>query len=393
MECYIIDTLIGIFALDNGGNLLNYRDFNKDLQKSINFFMNLDQKELSEEYLNLLKELKNSGFDVFIYDNENLAEITVDKIDLTRKLDTSSLEFKNFRLNLIKRLKSIGLVYSEDEISKRYKEISQELIRQKVREAGEKKDKSIIQVIETLDTLKDTISQFSSRLREWYGLHFPELTDIIIEDNIVLAKIVAKIGNRKNYEEKTFQEEFEFPQQLIKKLINMSKKSMGANIDLKMVKEFANQILLLDEYRKSLESHLETLMAATAPNIQAIVGSLIGAKLIAKAGNLRKLAFMPASRIQLLGAETALYRHLKTGQKLPKHGIIFQWQQIRGNPPWIRGNIARLIAGKLGLAAKVDYFSGDFIGDQYAQEIEEKIEEIKEKYPTAPERKPKKKRK
>jgi nucleolar protein 56 len=193
MECYIIDTLIGIFALDNGGNLLNYRDFNKDLQKSINFFMNLDQGELSEEYLNLLKELKNSGFDVFIYDNENLAEITVDKIDLTRKLDTSSLEFKNFRLNLIKRLKSIGLVYSEDEISKRYKEISQELIRQKVREAGEKKDKSIIQVIETLDTLKDTISQFSSRLREWYGLHFPELTDIIIEDNIVLAKIVGGI--------------------------------------------------------------------------------------------------------------------------------------------------------------------------------------------------------
>jgi len=382
MKCYIIDTLIGLFAQDNQGNLLNFRIFNDQTEKAINFFKKLDQGEILEEYLNLLDELKNSGFDTFIFDNENLETMTSEKLNLNTKLEPSSLEFKNFRSNLLEKLKTIGLIYTEQEIKKRYKKISQELIRQKVREAGEEKDIFIVQVIEILDSLKETISQFSSRLREWYGLHFPELTDRIIEDNILLAEIVAKIGNRKNYNEEVFKNRFEIPQRLIEKLINMSKKSMGADINLKMVKDFAQQILSINNYRITLESYLEDLMSTTAPNIQAIVGSLIGAKLIAKAGNLRKLAFMPASRIQLLGAETALYRHLKSGQKLPKHGIIFQWQQIRGNPPWIRGNIARLIAGKLGLAAKIDYFSGDFVGEEYAKEIEEKIEEIKKKYPT-----------
>jgi len=392
MKCYIIDTLIGLFAVDNGGNLLSYRDFNNETQKAINFFNNIDQGELSEEYLNLLNELKNSGFDEFIFDNETLETITSDKVKVATKLDPSSLEFKNFRLNLIEKLSTIGLKFNENEIKQKFKEISEELIRQKVREAGERKDISIVQVIETLETLKETISQFSSRLREWYGLHFPELTDKIIEDNIILAEIVANIGNRKNYNKEIFQKQFEFQPWLIDKLLDMSNKSMGADIDLKMVKDFAGQILSMNNYRERLESHLEDLMTITAPNIQAIVGSLIGAKLIAKAGSLRKLAFMPASRIQLLGAETALYRHLKTGDKLPKHGLIFQWQQIRSNPPWIRGNIARLISGKLALAAKVDYFSGDFIGDEYAREIEEKIEEIKKKYPEPPKRKSKKKR-
>ncbi len=393
MKCYIIDTLIGLFAQDNQGNLLNFRNFNDQTESAINFFTKLDQGELLEEYINLLDELTNSGFDTFIFDNENLKAATSEKLHINAKLEPSSLEFKNFRSNLLEKLKTIGLNYTEQEIKKRYKKISQELIRQKVREAGEEKDIFIVQVIEILDSLKEAISQFSSRLREWYGLHFPELTDRIIEDNILLAEIVAKVGNRKNYNEEVFKNGFEIPQRLIEKLINMSTKSMGADINLKMVKDFAQQILSINNYRISLESYLEDLMSITAPNIQAIVGSLIGAKLIAKAGNLRKLAFMPASRIQLLGAETALYRHLKSGQKLPKHGIIFQWQQIRGNPPWIRGNIARLIAGKLGLAAKIDYFSGDFGGEEYAKEIEEKIEEIKKKYPTPPERKPKKKRK
>ncbi|GAG60795.1 unnamed protein product [marine sediment metagenome] len=96
---------------------------------------------------------------------------------------------------------------------------------------------------------------------------------------------------------------------------------------------------------------------------------------------MKKLAFMPASRIQLLGAEKALYRFLKTGEKRPKHGLIFQWNQIRSAKPWIRGKIARVVAGKIGLAAKIDFFSGEFIGEKFAKEIELKINEIEVKYP------------
>jgi nucleolar protein 56 len=126
------------------------------------------------------------------------------------------------------------------------------------------------------------------------------------------------------------------------------------------------------------------LVEKFAPNINFLIGSLIGAKLIAKAGSLQKLAYMPASRIQLLGAEKALYRFLKTGEKRPKHGLIFQWNQIRSAPPWCRGKIARVVAGKLGIAAKLDYFNGEFVGDRLKLEIEEKIKEIEKKYPNPP---------
>jgi nucleolar protein 56 len=299
-------------------------------------------------------------------------------------LEQDSLEFKNFRFNLAQKLRNIGLELSKEELLQRYKTVNNQLIRNKVKEAGEKEDKRVIQIIETLDFIKPTISKFSNRLKEWYGLHFPEITDKFIEEEVLLAKLVFEIGHRKNYTREKLSSRFSFDNREEQLLLELATKSMGANIDLEMVKRFAEEILSLDTYRETLETHLDDLMDNLAPNIKAIVGSLVGAKLIAEAGSLRKLAFMPSSRIQLLGAEKALYRHLRTGSKLPKHGLIFQWKQIRGNPPWIRGNIARLIAGKVGLAAKIDYFSGDFIGDEYAKEIEEKIEKLKKEHPNPP---------
>ena len=159
---------------------------------------------------------------------------------------------------------------------------------------------------------------------------------------------------------------------------------MGAEFDLSIIQDYANQILSFDSYRSELEDYLENLMNNLAPNLNTIVGPLVGAKLIAKAGSLKKLAFMPASRIQLLGAEKALYRFLRTGEKRPKHGLIFQWKQIRSSKYHQRGKISRLIAGKIGIASKVDYFAGDFIGDVILNDIEEKIKEIEEKYPKPP---------
>jgi len=384
MKSFIIDTLMGIYSIDTTGNLLNYRDFEGEEQKIIEFYSKLEEGELVEDYKILLTELKNSGFTLFIFDNEELYSLTSDLLQFETEFDPFSLEFQNFRLNLEQKLKSIGINVTQEDLLQKYKIINEQLIKKQIKQTGERKDIQIIQTIETLDFIKPTISKFSNKIREWYGLHFPELTDKYVEDDVLLAKFIYEIGNRKNYTAELLELKFSLNQKEIKKIIKLASESMGADINLEMVKKFANQILSLENYRESLESHLDELMQKTAPNIRAIVGALVGAKLIAHAGSLRKLAFMPSSRIQLLGAESALYRYLKTGNKLPKHGIIFQWQQIRGNPPWIRGNIARLIAGKLGLAAKLDYFSGDFLGDTYEEEIKEKIKQIKEKYPTPP---------
>ena len=198
----------------------------------------------------------------------------------------------------------------------------------------------------------------------------------MIEDNIILAKMVSILGNRDKFIVENLTELFDLSPKRLNFLIDNAANSMGADIDLSIVQQYANQIISLDEYREELEEYLNGLMEDVAPNLMAIIGSLIGAKLITKAGSLKKLAFMPASRIQLLGAETALYRFLKTGKGIPKHGLIFQWNQIRGSKAYLRGKISRVVSGKIGIAAKVDYFKGDFIGEVLSKDLSNKIKEI-----------------
>lgn len=384
MKCFIVDTLSGIFALDDSNNIINFLDFNDDEQEILEFYKSLEGGVISEDLKEIFAELKNSGYNEFIFDNTKLKQLVSQEVGHDTSLETSSLEFKNFRLDLVTQLSNIGLNKSKEEIAARHKKISEELIKTQVSQAGEQGDVAVIQIIETLDILKKSISLFSVRLREWYGLHFPELTDKVIEDNIVLARLISVLGHRNNYTEENIKKDFELNDERIRFLIENASISMGAEINLKTVKGYADQILSLDSYRQELEDTLDGLMETTAPNLQAIIGSLVGAKLITKAGSLKKLAYMPASRIQLLGAETALYRFLKTGKGIPKHGLIFQWNQIRGSKPWIRGKISRVVSGKIGLAAKIDYFQGDYMGNEISEDLSRKIKEIELRHPKPP---------
>jgi len=382
MKCFIIDTLVGIFAIDEGMNILNFIDFEDKVEKTIEFYKEIEQNTLNEKFKVFINQLSQSGYDEFVFDNENLARLT-SEIGIQSILSKKNLEFKYFRLDLMSQFRKIGIIVDEQKILANYKLVSEELIKNKVQSAGSKGEIIVIQVIETLDIIKKSISLLSSRLREWYGLHFPELTDKLVEDNIVLARMIAVLGNRRNYTSQNIESNFELPEKRKETLIRLSKNSMGADIDLVVVKQYAEQIISLDDFRNELELYLESQMESVAPNLTALIGSLIGAKLISKAGGLKSLAYMPASRIQLLGAEKALYRFLKTGEKRPKHGLIFQWNQIRGSKQHLRGKIARIVAGKIGIASKVDFFDGEFIGEALNKEIENKIKEIEEKFPVS----------
>ena len=388
MKSYIADTLVGIFALDEMGNIINFIDFDGEIEKIIEFYNDIENDIIHnlDLYKNFLFELKSSGFNEFIFDNIKLEAVTASKLEFKTSSKRISLELKSFRLHLESHLKEVGIIMTSEEILKQYKIISEELTKSQVSQVSGYSDKIIIQVITILDMIKKSISLFSSHLREWYGLHFPELTDKIVEDNILLAKLVSVIGSRENYTYENIKMNFDIKENKINLLKKYASESMGADLDLSLIQNYANQIISIELYRQELEIYLEELMEKAAPNINALIGSLIGAKLISKAGSLQKLAYMPASRIQLLGAEKALYRFLKTGEKRPKHGLIFQWNQTRSAKPWIRGKIARVVAGKVGLSAKVDYFSGEFIGDQLSDAIEKKIKEIEKKYPIPPKR-------
>ncbi|MFX1310576.1 MAG: C/D box methylation guide ribonucleoprotein complex aNOP56 subunit [Promethearchaeota archaeon] len=384
MKSYIADTLVGIFAFDDTGNILNFIDFDDDFDKITEFYYALDSDIIQKVFENFLLELENSGFNEFIFDNKKLETLTSAKLGYKTFFESKSTELKAFRLNLEEHLKKIGINKTSEEILTQYKEISNKLTRRKVSEASGHSDNIITQIITVLDVIKKSTSLFSSHMREWYGLHFPELTDKIIEDNIILAKLISTLGSRENFTFENIERKFDLKENKIKALEQYALESMGAKIDLSMLQGYTDQIISLDNYRQQLENYLEELLEKTAPNVNSLIGSLIGAKLIAKAGGLQKLAYMPASRIQLLGAEKALYRFLKTGEKRPKHGLIFQWNQIRSAKPWIRGKIARVVAGKIGVAAKIDYFGGEFIGDALSHEIEKKIKEIEDKYPNPP---------
>lgn len=144
--------------------------------------------------------------------------------------------------------------------------------------------------------------------------------------------------------------------------------------------------------RQELETYLEKTMEEVAPNTKALVGPLVGARLIAFAGGLTNLARKPASTIQVLGAEKALFRSLKTGARPPKHGLIFQDTLLHDAKRWQRGKIARALAGKLAIAARADAFGGRHISDELKTHLEKRIKEIQEKYAEPPpitERKPK----
>jgi len=162
---------------------------------------------------------------------------------------------------------------------------------------------------------------------------------------------------------------------------------MGADLsenDIDQIQVMCKNTLELNDVRESLEKYVASVMDEVAPNIRALVGSLLGARIIALAGGLTNLAKLPASTVQILGAERALFRSLRTGARPPKHGIIFQHSLIHEAKRWQRGKVARALAGKLTIAARIDVFSGKYAGDKLKADLEKRIEEIKEKYEKPP---------
>jgi nucleolar protein 56 len=159
--------------------------------------------------------------------------------------------------------------------------------------------------------------------------------------------------------------------------------SMGASFregDLLQIEELCRATMALSEVRKRLESYIDDTLGEVAPNTQALAGSLLSARLIALARGLDDLAKMPASTIQVLGAEKALFRALKTGSRPPKHGLLFQHALVHEAPRWQRGQISRALAGKLAIAARIDAYGGKFMGDKLKADFEERVKEIQEKH-------------
>ncbi|CAL0304248.1 unnamed protein product [Lupinus luteus] len=232
--------------------------------------------------------------------------------------------------------------------------LSHSLSRYKLKFSADKVDTMIVQAIGLLDDLDKELNTYAMRVREWYGWHFPELTKII-QDNIHYAKSVKLMGDRINAAALDFSEIL--PEEVEAELKEASVISMGTEIgelDLANIRELCDQVLSLSEYRAQLFDYLKSRMNTIAPNLTALVGELVGARLIAHGGSLMNLAKQPGSTVQILGAEKALFRALKTKHATPKYGLIYHASLIGQAAPKLKGKISRSLAAKAALAIRFD---------------------------------------
>jgi nucleolar protein 56 len=254
--------------------------------------------------------------------------------------------------------------------------------RAKVKFSVHKNDNHIIQGIATLDALDKGINSGAMRVREWYGWHFPELIRIV-SDNITYAKLVLAIGDKKSLNDESVHDLADVVGQdeaIAQAIIQAAKISMGQDItadDLEIVRSFAANVVKMAKYRRTLSSSLDHKMSGVAPNLQTILGTPVAARLISHAGSLTNLSKYPASTLQILGAEKALFRALKTKGATPKYGLLYQSSFIGRSGPRFKGRISRYLANKCAMASRIDNFSENptsKFGEAMRDQIEERIE-------------------
>ncbi|KAK1788425.1 hypothetical protein P4O66_016860, partial [Electrophorus voltai] len=252
--------------------------------------------------------------------------------------------------------------------------------RAKVKFNVNRADNMIIQSIALLDQLDKDINTFSMRVREWYGYHFPELIKIVSE-NATYCKLAKLIGNRKELSEESLEalEEVTMDGAKAQAILEASRSSMGMDIspiDLINIESFSSRVISLTSYRLELQEYLRSKMSQVAPNLSTLIGDVVGARLISHAGSLTNLAKYPASTVQILGAEKALFRALKTRGNTPKYGLIFHSTFIGRAAAKNKGRISRYLANKCTIASRIDCFSEvptSVFGDKLRDQVEERL--------------------
>lgn len=255
--------------------------------------------------------------------------------------------------------------------------LAHQLSRHKLQFSPDKVDTMIIQAIGLLDDLEKELNTYAMRVKEWYGWHFPEMA-AIIGDNIAYAKVVRKMGLRTNCVKTDLSDMIdEATEKTLKQAAEISMGTEISEADVGHIKALCDQAILIHEYRTSLNEYLRTRMQAVAPNLTCVVGELVGARLLAHAGSLMNLAKHPASTIQILGAEKALFRALKTKHETPKYGLIYHASLVGQSSAKYKPKISRAVGAKAALCVRVDALGdtvGVTIGERARQSLEKRLQ-------------------
>jgi len=353
MQCYITYSIKGFLAFNCENELICEKAFPEN--EIIQRLADISAKQIVEEELDIIDEVSSDYDEIIIESNKRLSDYNNDKI----KIETPNQGGEYLRSNYEK----FGLDSSE------VIEVYQNLAIYKIKKESSSEDKHLIQAINSIDEIDETISKLIERIREWYALYFPEMDTI--KNNETYIRLISQ---NKTKEKIIEAKPDAFPGGVIDIDDDINPK------DLEIMNNYANSIFELQKSRKNIEKYLDEKMESIAPNLRLLVGSSLGAKLISHAGGLKRLAMYPSSTVQIMGAEKALFRHLKSGDRPPKYGLIYQHPQVRGAKWWNRGKIARMLAGMISLAVRRDVFTKTF-DEEVFDKFLEKAEEIEKNNP------------
>ena len=365
MECYITYCVKGYFAFNSENELISQKLFPED--EIIIRLAEINDKKIVKEELEIIEEVSRDYDEIIIESNKRLSDYDNDKITIKTPNKAGEYlrnNYDEFRLN-------------DAEITNIY----QNLAIYKIKKESASEDKHLIQAINSIDEIDESISKLIERIREWYALYFPEMD--VIKNNETYIKLISE---NKSKDEIIKAKPEAFPDNIIDLEDDINEE------DLKIMNNYAKSIHELQKSRKNIEEYIDLKMDSIAPNLKLLVGSTLGAKLISHAGGIKRLAMYPSSTVQIMGAEKALFRHLKSGDRPPKYGLIYQHPQVRGAKWWNRGKIARMLAGKISLAVRRDVFTKTFDKNVF-EEFKQEVEEIEKNnpFPTKPLKKGKKK--
>ncbi len=387
MQVSIVQCVLGFLAFDEEHRLVASGLFSKPAERALDAFAALTDGKAPDELTTLLQTLRDRGVTELVLEQESLARILKRREGMAVSVESPSRAGEFFRSDPARIAVENGCIHSRDAYYEVLREVSRGMARQGIRQASGRRDLLLTQAILTMDDLDKTVNLFANRVREWYGLHFPELSSLV-EGNEGYLQLIAALTDRTRFTADRLVEE-SLPADRAAILAEAAATSMGADLgneDVQEIQRLAASLLHLHQLRRDLDAYVDRVMEEVAPNLRGLAGAALGARLIASVGALDTLAKRSASKIQVLGAEKALFRSFRTGTKPPKHGLIFQHKAVHQAPWWQRGKIARVLAGKLAIAARLDVYRGTYQGTKLVEEFEARVAEIQEKYAEPPQR-------
>lgn len=327
---FLVTRWFGTFLCNDEGDVHDHKLFPKEPEAIAKRLKRIEDGEILSEERELVKSLGLKSFSVFEKRLEQLGGILVDEI----RVDLQKYEYD-------KKILHDAMI-----------DLSKRKLKAKVRE-----DEHIVHAIKSLDEQTHTANILLERLKDWYALHFPELEKLVSKKEFIT--LISEKVDRGS--------------------IDLVEDSIGTEIsegEREAFKTFGNLMVNVDKSTTDLRSYIEGKMEQLAPNLSHLAGPLIGARLIAYAGSLERLAKLPSSTIQLLGAEKALFKHLREGSKPPKHGIIFQHPMVHKASRQKRGRIARAFASKISIAARADFYSKKFIAEELKEDLDRAVGKV-----------------